>query len=494
MSRLHPATILVALSLAALSACDKVALLAPTDSTIALSISTTVVPVNGTAQVTASVIEKGGTPVQNGTSVTFTSTFGTIEPVEALTEGGKAVVTFKGSQSGKATIQAFSGSATKTLENILVGGAAAKTAAMRAEPPSLPQAGGTSQVYAVVRDESGNLLPGAPVSFTTDQGTLGSSSAITDANGQAQTSLTTTRAAKVTANIFGGVAATVDITLVSAPTVTIGTCTPATPSVGVAVNCTVTPGAVTATGSPIQNVTVNWGDNTGEQPLGSVTGATVASHTYSAPGTYTVTAAAIDQASQRGTASIALIVQRLLPTISITASAASGSVGVPISFTVTPATTPPQPITGVTVDFGDGGSRDLGAISGATTVLRSYASEGIYTVTATVTDQSGQRGTSSTQVSITRGAGPTITFSQTSSILGSGTTVTAFSVTATVSTGLSVRSIVVTQCSGCVPVYSGTGGTFTVNNIAANSTLTAVATDSAGNQSSSTIIVKSTVP
>src|SRR3712207_5325088 len=81
-------------ALALVSACDKVPLLAPTESTITLTASTTIVPVNGTAQIVASVTEAAGTPVQNGTVVTFTSSFGNIEPAEARTQGGKATVRF----------------------------------------------------------------------------------------------------------------------------------------------------------------------------------------------------------------------------------------------------------------------------------------------------------------------------------------------------------------------------------------------------------------
>src|SRR3546814_5164939 len=59
-----------------------------------LTVNTTSVPANGTATVIASVTEQAGTPAQNGTVVTFTSSFGTIEPAEARTEGGKATVLF----------------------------------------------------------------------------------------------------------------------------------------------------------------------------------------------------------------------------------------------------------------------------------------------------------------------------------------------------------------------------------------------------------------
>src|SRR6478672_8783963 len=120
------ARLVALLVVAAAISCDKVPLLAPTQSTVNLQINTTVVPVNGTAEVLATVTEQAGTPVHNGTTVTFTASFGTVQPAEAQTEGGIARTTFHaGSQSGTAKVGAFSGAARATEVDILVGGAAA---------------------------------------------------------------------------------------------------------------------------------------------------------------------------------------------------------------------------------------------------------------------------------------------------------------------------------------------------------------------------------
>ena len=84
-----------------LAACDKVPLIAPSGSAITLSANSTTVPTNGTVGLTAFVIESGGTPVQNGTSVRFTTTLGTITPSDAQTANGVAVATFNaGANSG----------------------------------------------------------------------------------------------------------------------------------------------------------------------------------------------------------------------------------------------------------------------------------------------------------------------------------------------------------------------------------------------------------
>ena len=122
---------LVAISAFA-AACDKVPLLAPTESTITLSTNTTTLAANGTAEILATVIEQAGTPVHNGTTVTFTASVGTIEPRDARTENGIARATFRaGTNSGTARVGAFSGAARAEEVEILVGGAAAATVAVQ---------------------------------------------------------------------------------------------------------------------------------------------------------------------------------------------------------------------------------------------------------------------------------------------------------------------------------------------------------------------------
>src|SRR5688572_29504785 len=117
---------IVILSFAA--ACDKVPLLAPTGSVITLFATSTTVPINGEVEIIATVIENGaapsapptgtngtpstttptvgsGTPVHNGTLVSFAASIGVIEPREARTHNGEVRVKFRGNgQSGTARI------------------------------------------------------------------------------------------------------------------------------------------------------------------------------------------------------------------------------------------------------------------------------------------------------------------------------------------------------------------------------------------------------
>ena len=227
-------------AMVSLGSCEKVPLLAPTASTITIVSNRSVLPINGTAQIIATVIEQSGSPAHNGTLVTFTTTLGTLAPREAVTNNGQAVVTLHaGTQSGVATIAAYSGSAqsgaggegtTGTPLTVTIGGAATASMSLTATPSTVPALGGTVAVVASVADMSGNLLAGVPVSFSVTAGSLGATSVLTDVGGQATTTVTTDRDTTVTAS-SGAQTATTTITVSIAPTVVV---TPSTtqPTVG----------------------------------------------------------------------------------------------------------------------------------------------------------------------------------------------------------------------------------------------------------------------
>ncbi len=399
VSRLRPSVVLAFIAFASLASCDKVPLTAPTESTVLLIVSTTVVPVNGTADVIASVIEKSGTAVQNGTIVTFTSSFGTVEPREARTDaGGKAYAKFIGSsQSGVAKIGAFSGSAKATEVEVKVGGAAAENIAVRAEPATVSALGGTVQIIAVVTDASGNPLPGAPVVFSADNGTLGNSTVTTDQAGQAQTALTTNRETVVRGTVAAKTA-TVTVRLVTLPTVTITTQT-TNPVVGVPVSFTVTPGTG-AGAAPLTNVVVDFGDGSPQMNLGAITGATGFTHTFNSEGGFTVSATVTDANGQRGSSSVAVVVSRPIPTVTLTGPTAAVTKGSTAAFTVTatPGTNGP-PITSVQVVLVNTGEV-LFTGTGTGSFVRQFPDAGSFVLRATATDRVGTQGTASFVVTV----------------------------------------------------------------------------------------------
>src|SRR5262245_34827119 len=209
---------LIALPFVLALACDKVPLLAPTGTVISLFPVTTTVSLNSEVDIIATVIENGttaatgggstatptsragaGTPVQNGTVITFTTTLGRIEPSEARTHNGQVTVKLiSGGSSGTANITAFSGGASASVP-LKVGTAGVGRITVTTNPQTLGSSGGTATVFANVTDADGGAVGGVPVTFSTDKGSVTPATANTDATGVATATLTTNGTAKVTA-------------------------------------------------------------------------------------------------------------------------------------------------------------------------------------------------------------------------------------------------------------------------------------------------------
>ena len=97
----------------------------------------------------------------------------------------------------------LSGGVTSGDLSVDIGGAAAGSINLSANPSNVPASGGTSTVLAVVFDVDGNRLPGVPVSFTSTAGSLSSTVVVTNSQGEALTTITTNRDADVTASTGG---------------------------------------------------------------------------------------------------------------------------------------------------------------------------------------------------------------------------------------------------------------------------------------------------
>lgn len=414
-------------AIVSLGSCDKVPLLAPTESVITLVSSRSVLPINGTAQIIATVIEQSGTPAHNGTLVTFTSTLGTLEPQEALTSNGQAVVTLRaGTQSGVAEIFAFSGSArTETAVMVTIGAAAAVAVTLSATPAAVPSIGGTVTITASVSDASGNRLPGVPILFSTTAGTLGASQVITDAAGTASTTLFTTSAATVTATVSGTVTGTVMVAVNAAPTIAVTTST-TTPTAGDATVFSVT---TTAPGSPITNVSIDFGDGA-SLSLGSLTGTSSVSHVYASAGTYTVVGTVTDSSGEKVSVTTVITVASQTPlNVTLTGPTTNPTVNSPVTFTA--AVTPlAVAISRFEWTFGDGTSVDT---SGGST-SHAYSSAGLKTVQVTAVASNGREGTAQTQVLVVQGTA-TASFTKSPTSGSVGTTITFNASASTASTG-----------------------------------------------------------
>jgi PKD repeat protein len=382
-------TLLAAL---ASTACDKVPLLAPTSSTIRLVSSVGVLPLAGSADITAVVIEAAGTPVQNGTVVTFTASLGTFEPREARTQNGQATVRYvAGSTSGKAAISAFSGGTKSEDLEILVGAAGAGGVSVSASQTIVPSFGGTTTIIATVVDTGGNPLRNTPVAFAATAGSLSRSTAFSDDRGEARTDLQTNVDTTVSASVGAGTAAVkgeVKITARDLPVVSIAVVNSAAPNmteVGIPTIFSLKQENVT-TGSAIRNAVINFGDG-GSSPLGPLTGTTSIAHEYARTGFYTVTVTATDAVGLVGVSSLALqVTDRYAIPVTVTAGAPVGGV---VQFQATAQLRNNTSIRTVQWDFGDGSGGNV--TTGLITTHR-YTATGTYRVRVRVIANNGDEG------------------------------------------------------------------------------------------------------
>jgi hypothetical protein len=384
------------LTVALIDACSSSPLFAPTGTTITLFSNAQIIPINGTAQVTASVLESGGNAVQNGTTVTFTTTLGTITPTDSTTTDGKATATLvAGAASGTAEIGAFSGAnSAKTTIKIVIGAAAVNTIVLNANPSTVSTLGGTSTITALVLDTNNNPLSSTPVTFSTDQGSVSPIVAVSDANGSARTTLTTAQAANVTVTA-GTKTASIKIATVGLPAITITP--PASPSASVVTNfaITITPGAGAP---PIRQVTVDFDDGSTPASLGQVTGTVTVPHIYLSPGFFTVKVTATDASGQSAFVALPIQVFPAVP-FTITVTAPSARQNIPVTLIATPVSGSPVVVSYHWV-FGDGFSADT-TIGAATHTYTFIPTGNQFTISVTAVGADGRPGIGSAVIIIT---------------------------------------------------------------------------------------------
>jgi PKD repeat protein len=148
---------------------------------------------------------------------------------------------------------------------------------------------------------------------------------------------------------------------------------------------------------------VDFGNGTGT-PYGSISGSTCSApnYMYPAAGTYTLTFTVTDARGATGSASASVVVGNVPPVIYDLLTSGTSSVG----GVVTAHANFSHPALGIdtyacTVDFGDGTSPQPGVIGDADcTADHTYSQGGLYTVTMTVTDNTGGSGNASASVPI----------------------------------------------------------------------------------------------
>jgi hypothetical protein len=266
---------------------------------------------------------------------------------------------------------------------------------------------------------NGTPLASTAVSFATDAGTLSTSLANTNGDGVATTSLTTPQTATITASVgatappsggtgtpttpapTGQTSGTARVTVVPNTTVVI-TPPAAPPSAGLPAVFTFVVTIPTG-GNPVRELRVNWGDGSGTQNFGAVSGSQSAAHVYDEADSYLVTATVVDVAGiSQSVSTTVTVIPVPRPTVIVTATPPTQVFGVPISFNIQITVPAGIGVTRTRIDFGDGEIRELGGATSAT-VQKSYGAPPPfqYTVKVIVTDTTGQDTEGTTTVSIT---------------------------------------------------------------------------------------------
>jgi parallel beta-helix repeat protein len=149
--------------------------------------------------------------------------------------------------------------------------------------------------------------------------------------------------------------------------------------------------------TPIATYSFNFGDGTAVVPQTSPT----ANHTYTSPGTYTLTVTAKDTGGLTGTASKTVTVTDDPPIAALSVSPTSGQAPLPVTADATNSMPGSTPIATYSFDFGDG--TPVGAPQATPTAAHTYYTAGTYTVTVTVTDTVGGSSQATQQVVVSAG-------------------------------------------------------------------------------------------
>jgi adhesin/invasin len=405
----------VTATIGSLSATAQVTFTAGAPFTLTLTAVPATLPVGNSSTLTATATDQFGNPVADGTTISFTTSLGTLSSATATTSGGNASVTLNSTLPGVATVTATVGSLNATTLVTFTAGAPF-TLTLTAVPATLP-VGNSSTLTATATDQYGNpVADGTTISFTTSLGALSSSTANTS-GGDASVTLSSTVAgvATVTATI-GSLSATAQVTFTpGAPFTLTLTAVPTTLPVGNSSTLTAT--ATDQFGNPVADgTTISFTTSLGT--LSSATATTSggnASVTLNStlPGVATVTATV---GSLNATTLVTFTAGAPF-TLTLTAVPATLLVGNSSTLTATATDQFGNPVAdGTIISF----TTSLGTLSsptattsgGSATVTLSSIVAGVATVTATVNSLSA-----TTQVTFTPGAPFTFTFTLTPTVI-----------------------------------------------------------------------------
>jgi hypothetical protein len=357
------------LAVAAVTAtCDSVPLLAPSGSFITLTASTNAIAATGTAELIAQLLEPSGTPPHPGTQVIFTTTLGVVEPATVTTDiNGRALATFRGNGvNGVATINAASGGATTAS-------ASGGTTNGGTTTPS----NGTGPVRIFVGAAAvGRVTVNATPATIPSGGTSTIAASVFDVNGSALAG---------TAVSFSTDAGTLAASVVT------------TNNDGVATTSLTTSQSATITASVGASGSSGGGGGGGGNGTTTPTG------------------------QSSGQAKVTVVPNT---TVTITPPSNPPSAGLPAVFTfVVTIPTGGNPVRELRVNWGDGDSQNLGAVSGSQAASHVYEAAGSYVVTATLVDVAGISQTVSSSVTVIPVPRPGVVVTPTPQSIAAGGTI-----------------------------------------------------------------------
>ena len=150
---------------------------------------------------------------------------------------------------------------------------------------------------------------------------------------------------------------------------------------------------------PIISSTINFGD--GSATVSGTTSSLTAPHTYSLPGTFTVTATVKDSVGATASTTQQVVVARATPTVALSVTPLSGKTVLKVTASLQ-SSSPDGTISSSTLNFGDG----TPAVTGTTATLtasHTYYVPGTFKVTGTVTDSLGATALATKSVTVTQG-------------------------------------------------------------------------------------------
>ena len=172
----------------ALAGCDKAGPVAPEGSVLTISASPNRIASDGVSTITVTARKSSGFPVNPGTPVFLSTTRGSIPANGNTNDDGVVRVALSGNgDAGMAMVKANAGAAEEVMIEVQIGIFAASLT-LQASPTTIGENGGQIELLAVVRDDTGQPLPGVTVNFTTQLGTLDSGGGLVAANNAGEAS------------------------------------------------------------------------------------------------------------------------------------------------------------------------------------------------------------------------------------------------------------------------------------------------------------------